>query len=136
VKITYDAGKISYGGILQLFLRSVDPTDAGGQFCDRGDSYRTAIFARGPKQRATASAAIVQARADLGRNIVTPALAASRFYKADAYHQDYYKGKKLIITRRGPKRQAAAYKFYRTSCGRDARIKALWGDAAPFADHY
>ncbi len=135
VRITFDSGKITYDEILHLFLRSIDPLDAGGQFCDRGDSYRTAIFAKGPAQRAAAEKAVAEASAALGRKIVTPVLNASRFYKAEAYHQDYYKGKKIVVTRRGPKTQAAAYKFYRNACGRDARVRQIWGSAAPFAGH-
>ena len=135
VQITFDPGRVSYDQILHMFLRSVDPTDAGGQFCDRGDSYRTAIFANGAAQQASAKAAIAQAQADLGRNIVTPVVGASRFYRAEAYHQDYYKGTKIVITRRGPKSQANAYQFYRNACGRDARVEALWGSTAPFINH-
>ncbi|HHS89040.1 MAG TPA: peptide-methionine (S)-S-oxide reductase [Rhodobacteraceae bacterium] len=135
VMITFDTGKISYDRILHLFLRSIDPLDAGGQFCDRGASYRTAIFANGAAQRAAAQKAVAEASAELGRKIVTPVLNASRFYKAEAYHQDYYKGSKIVVTRRGPKSQAAAYKFYRKACGRDARVRQIWGSAAPFASH-
>ena len=132
VKITYDPAKVSYDQLLHLFLRSVDPTDAGGQFCDRGPSYRTAIFVDGAAQRTSAEAAIAQARADLGRTIVTPVLAAARFYNAEEYHQNYYKSSKIVVTRRGPKSKANAYKFYRNACGRDARVTQLWGNAAPF----
>ncbi|MGR3661131.1 MAG: peptide-methionine (S)-S-oxide reductase MsrA [Paracoccaceae bacterium] len=135
VEIKFNPSVISYDELLFLFLRSVDPTDAGGQFCDRGDSYRTAIFPRNAKQTASAKAAIAQAGADLGRKIVTPVIPASKFYKAEAYHQDYYKGKKLVVTRRGPKKQSSAYKFYREACGRDAKVKSLWGNAAPFVTH-
>lgn len=135
VQITFDPAKVSYDQILHMFLRSVDPTDAGGQFCDRGDSYRTAIFPNNASQQASAQAAIAKAQSDLGRNIVTPILSASRFYNAEAYHQNYYRGTKIVVTRRGPKSQANAYKFYRNACGRDARVKALWGSAAPFISH-
>lgn len=135
VEIKFNPSVISYDELLFLFLRSVDPTDAGGQFCDRGDSYRTAIFPRNAKQTASAKAAVAQAGTDLGRAIVTPVIPASKFYKAEAYHQDYYKGKKLVVTRRGPKKQSSAYKFYRKACGRDAKVKSLWGDAAPFITH-
>jgi peptide-methionine (S)-S-oxide reductase len=131
-KITYDPDRVSYEQLLFMFLRSIDPTDAGGQFCDRGESYRTAIFVDNDAEKAVAVAAIAKAGAALGRKIVTPILTASRFYNAEAYHQDYYKSKKIVITRRGPKTKIEAYKFYRNACGRDARVQALWGSDAPF----
>ncbi|MCU9848115.1 peptide-methionine (S)-S-oxide reductase MsrA [Defluviimonas sp. WL0024] len=133
VEIRYDPDKIGYPKILEMFFRSVDPTDAGGQFCDRGESYRTAVFVKDQGQRNAAEAAKAAAELALGQKIVTPILKAKPFYKAEAYHQNYYKGTDLVLTRRGPKRQAEAYKFYRKACGRDARIQALWGSAAPFA---
>ncbi|MEZ5733515.1 MAG: peptide-methionine (S)-S-oxide reductase MsrA [Paracoccaceae bacterium] len=132
VEIRFDPAKVSYARLMELFFRSVDPTDAGGQFCDRGDSYRTAIFVRNAEQRNEAEAAKAEAEKALGRKIVTPILDAGPFYKAEGYHQDYYKGENIVLTRRGPKRQSEAYKFYRNACGRDARVKALWGAAAPF----
>lgn len=133
VQITYDPAVVDQRTLLNMFFRSVDPTDAGGQFCDRGDSYRTAIFVNSAAEEAIANASKTQAQSDLGQKIVTPILKASEFYPAEAYHQDYYKGTKLVITRFGPKRQASAYKAYRNACGRDARVKELWGSAAPFA---
>lgn len=135
VEITYDADVVSYDQLLHAFFRSVDPTDAGGQFCDRGPSYRTAIFVDTPQEKAAAEAAKSAAQRDLGQTIVTPILPAATFYEAEAYHQDYYKGTSIVVTRRGPKRQSEAYKFYRDGCGRDARVTQLWGDAAPFAHH-
>ena len=132
VEIPYDPSTVSYRQILDLFFRSIDPTDAGGQFCDRGESYRTAVFVATPQERAIAEAAKADAEAALGRAIVTPILDAAPFTEAEAYHQDYYKGESLVLTRRGPKRQSEAYAFYREACGRDARVAALWGDAAPF----
>mgnify|MGYP000417475150 FL=1 len=134
VEITYDPAKVSARQLYDLFFRSVDPTDAGGQFCDRGDSYRTAIFVSDPAEQQAATAAKAEAEKALGQTIVTPILEARAFYEAEAYHQDYYKGDKLILTRFGPKSQAAAYERYRTACGRDARVKALWGQAAPFVN--
>lgn len=134
VEITFDADRVSYRQILDMFLRSIDPTDAGGQFCDRGSSYRSAIFVRNASERQTAQAAIAAAEAALGRSIVTPIIDASRFYQAEAYHQDYYKSQEVVLTRRGPKTKANAYKFYRDACGRDARVRQLWGSAAPFAN--
>ena len=132
VEITYDADVVSYDQLLYMFFRSIDPTDAGGQFCDRGDSYRTAVFVSNPAQIASAQAAVATAQRDLGRQIVTPLIEASRFYDAEAYHQDYYAGQSIVLTRRGPKRQSEAYAFYRNACGRDQRVSELWGDAAPF----
>lgn len=133
VQISYDPGSVSYRQLLDMFFRSIDPTDAGGQFCDRGDTYRTAIFVQTPEERAAAEAAKAEAEAALGQRIVTPILDFDAFYAADGYHQDYYKQTEVILTRRGPKSKAAAYKFYRSACGRDDQVRALWGDAAPFA---
>lgn len=133
VEISYDDSVIGYDRLLHDFFRSVDPTDAGGQFCDRGDSYRTAIFVSNSAERAAAEKAKAAAQSELGRTIVTPILDASEFYVAEDYHQDYYKSKELVLTRRGPKSKANAYKFYRKACRRDDRIRQLWGDAAPFA---
>lgn len=132
VQITFDPGVVSRDDLLAKFFRSVDPTDAGGQFCDRGASYRTAIFANGSEQKAAAKKAKADAGKDLGQKIVTPILGATTFYPADAYHQDYYKGSKIVLTRFGPKKQSKAYKAYRDACGRDQRVKQLWGSAAPF----
>lgn len=136
VEILYDPARVSRDTLFSMFLRSIDPTDPGGQFCDRGESYRTAIFARDAAEKAAAQAAIDDAQQALGREIVTPVLPLSEFYRAEDYHQDYYKGRKLVVTRFGPKQQSEAYKRYRKACGRDARVKQLWGSAAPFAmDH-
>ncbi|MFA3920050.1 peptide-methionine (S)-S-oxide reductase MsrA [Ruegeria hyattellae] len=133
VQITFDSGKVSRGRLLEMFFRSVDPTDAGGQFCDRGDSYRTAVFVSDKGEKALAEQVKADAQSALGQKIVTPVIPAGAFYPADASHQDYYRGKSLVFTRFGPKRQATAYKLYRKACGRDTRVKQLWGDAAPFA---
>ncbi|WP_171097430.1 peptide-methionine (S)-S-oxide reductase MsrA [Ruegeria sp. HKCCD7255] len=132
VQITFDPARVSRETLLNMFFRSVDPTDAGGQFCDRGDSYRTAIFVSDAGEKALAQQAKANAQAALGQTVVTPILNEGTFYPAEAYHQDYYKGKKLVITRFGPKRQANAYKAYRKACGRDARVQQLWGSDAPF----
>ncbi|MFN7595626.1 MAG: peptide-methionine (S)-S-oxide reductase MsrA, partial [Cereibacter sp.] len=83
VRITYDETKVSYADLLERFFRSVDPTDAGGQFCDRGDSYRTAIFVNGPAERAAAQAASAQAEQQLGTPIVTKILPSGPFYAAE-----------------------------------------------------
>ena len=133
VEITFDPKVISYADIIAKFLRSVDVTDDGGQFCDRGPAYRTAIFTQTPAQKTAAEAELARAQADLGQAIVTPILPAKTFWIAEDYHQDYYKGQNIVLTRGGVKTQAEAYKFYRKSCGRDARVAALWGKEAAFA---
>ena len=133
VEITFDNAKISYADLVAMFLRSVDVTDAGGQFCDRGPAYRTAIFPLNAAQQAAAEAAVAEAAAQLGRKVVTPVIGATRFWVAEEYHQDYYKGTNIVLTRAGPKQQRNAYEFYRKACGRDARVKEVWGAAAAFA---
>ncbi|MEM9797254.1 MAG: peptide-methionine (S)-S-oxide reductase MsrA [Pseudomonadota bacterium] len=136
VRIPFDAGTVSYRQVLDLFFRSIDPLDAGGQFCDRGLEYTTAIFVTGPEQRQIAEAAKSAAEAELGQTIVTPILEAGTFYPVDDFHQDYYKSnERLGVTSVGlavPK--SVAYKRYRDRCGRDQRVRAIWGDSAPFAN--
>ena len=118
VLVTFDPARVSYAALARHYFRTVDPTDAGGQFCDRGTSYRTAIFVLDPAQRRLAEAAKAEAERALGGRVVTPVIPSGRFYPAEAYHQDYY--------RRNPVR----YRYYRWNCGRDARLRAVWGDAA------
>lgn len=130
VQITFDPAVISYAELMAKFLRSVDVLDAGGQFCDRGNAYTTAIFAQGAAQEKAAKAAVAEAEAVLGQKIVTPVRKAGKFWIAEDYHQDYYKGTNIVLTRAGPKKQSNAYAFYRKSCGRDARVKAVWGKQA------
>ena len=89
VEIVFDPDRISYAELMARFLRSIDVTDSGGQFCDRGSAYRTAIFALNAEQKATAQAAVAEAGASLGRDIVTPVLSGGTFWKAEDYHQDY-----------------------------------------------
>lgn len=133
VKITYESDQLSFQQIVNLFLRSIDVTDAGGQFCDRGDSYRTAIFVENAGERKTAEAEIAKAQKELGQKIVTPVLDEKTFFPAEDYHQDYYKSGDTILTRFGLQSKHDAYKKYRDACGRDQRVKQLWGSAAPFA---
>lgn len=130
VMITFDPAVVSYRDLVTKFLRSVDVLDAGGQFCDRGASYRTAIFVQGEAQRKAAKAAVAEAEAALGQKVVTPVLEAGTFWMAEAYHQDYYKSSEIVLTRAGPKKKSNAYKFYREACGRDARLRELWGAEA------
>ncbi len=132
VKIIYDSAQVSADQLYAMFFRSVDPTDAGGQFCDRGESYRTAIFVSDAREKAAAEQAKAQAQAALGQTIVTPILQGARFYEAEDYHQDYYKSDDLILSRFGPISKAKAYVRYRDACGRDQRVRQLWGSDAPF----
>jgi len=132
VQIEFDANTVSSETLLSMFFRSVDPTDAGGQFCDRGESYRTAIFVSNSAEQAMARSVRDEAQSALGQKIVTPILQAEKFYPAEAYHQDYYKSGDIVLTRFGPKTKKEAYKRYRKGCGRDQRVRQLWGSAAPF----
>ena len=132
VLIEYDPEIVSYRELLDLFFRSIDPTDPGGQFCDRGDAYRTAVFVNSPEERKIAREAKRVAQADLGKRVVTQIHNADTFWPGPDKHQDYYLGTRSVLTRFGLLTQAEAYKRYRKSCGRDKRVKDLWGDAAPF----
>ncbi|MBV6657455.1 MAG: peptide-methionine (S)-S-oxide reductase MsrA [Devosiaceae bacterium] len=118
VLVTYDPEVISFEDLTHTFLRTVDVTDDGGQFCDRGNSYRTAVFALSDEQRAIAEAQIAEGEQALGRSIVTRVLDASTFWPAENFHQDYYQKNPL------------RYQFYRTSCGRDRTVNRVWGDQA------
>lgn len=136
VEIHFDPSTVTIENLFSLFFRSIDATDSGGQFCDRGESYRTAIFVKDNAERIIAENAKREAEAALGQMIVTPILDAGEFYRAEDYHQDYYKGKKLVLTRFGPKKQSEAYKAYRKACGRDDRVRELWGSEAAFAGNH
>lgn len=135
VQITFDNSVVTRDQILSMFFRSIDPTDAGGQFCDRGASYRTAIFAANGAQKSAATKAKAEAQAALGKKVVTPVLGATKFYPADAYHQNYARSsERLALSSVGVGvKKSVAYKRYRNRCGRDQRVKQLWGSAAPFA---
>lgn len=130
VKIEFDDAVIDYGRLVATFLRTVDPTDAGGQFCDRGESYSTAIYALDAAQKADAEAARADADAALGGRVVTPILPAATFWPAEDYHQDYYRSEERILSRFGLVKKKDAYKGYRKGCGRDARVREVWGAAA------
>ncbi len=133
VQITFDADQVSRKSLLSMFIRSVDPTDPHGQFCDKGESYRTAIFVSNAAEKALARGVLDTAQSELGQKIVTPILQAGTFYPAEKIHQGYYKSQKSTLTRFGYITRAKAYKRYREACGRDARVRALWGNKAPFA---
>ena len=116
VKIIYDPNTVDYRTLMNYHFRHIDPLDDGGQFCDRGSSYKTAIFVASEDERAIAQAAKQAASETLGEPVVTPILDLKAFWDAEDYHQDYYKKNPL------------RYKYYRTGCRRDARVDALWGD--------
>jgi peptide-methionine (S)-S-oxide reductase len=134
VRVPYDSSEIDYRRIVELFLRSIDPFDAGGQFCDRGLEYTPAIFALDAEQRRIAEEEIAEAEAELGREIVVPVRDGGEFYPVGDYHQDYYKSEdRLGITSVGlAVTKATAYKRYRDRCGRDERVREVWGEDAPF----
>ena len=120
VKIVFDPAQISYAALLDYYWHSIDPTTVDRQFCDVGSPYRTAIFAQDEAQLKTAQASLaaLEKRKPFKEPIVTQVVMGGPFYPAEDYHQDYYK--------KNPYR----YQFYRQSCGRDARLKELWGKAA------
>ena len=115
VRVVYDPRRVSYATLVQRFFRTIDPLDGGGQFCDRGDQYRSAIFVANPAERRIAEAAKAQAARQLGRPIATQILPRGIFYRAEEYHQDYYT------------KNPVRYRFYRWNCGRQQRLDQLWG---------
>ncbi len=130
VKITFDPAVVSYEKLLDVYWHSVDPTDPGGQFCDRGESYQTAIFVNSEEQRRLAEASKEAAEKELGQSVVTPILDAGPFWPAEAYHQNYYQSQDRTLTRFGYVKKSDAYNGYREGCGRDARVEAVWGKSA------
>jgi peptide-methionine (S)-S-oxide reductase len=120
VEVVFDPSKTSYEHLLEVFWHNVDPTQKGGQFCDHGTQYRSAIFTKDESQRiaAEASKKKLEAEPRFAGKIVTQIVPATVFYPAEEYHQDFYK--------KNPMR----YQQYRLGCGRDARLKQLWGEAA------
>lgn len=115
VRVPYDPNVVSYRELVDYFFRHIDPLDDGGQFCDRGHSYTTAVFYSTTDEYDAAKAGKEAAEAALGQPVVTPLVQLDRFWEAEGYHQDYYK------------KNPVRYKFYRTSCGRDRRIGKVWG---------
>lgn len=116
VKVVYDPKKVSYEKLLDVFWVNIDPTVKNRQFCDKGSQYRSGIYYKNERQKAAALASLkkVQARFE---KVYTEIKAASRFYPAEGYHQDYYE------------KNPVRYRYYRYGCGRDARLEELWGDA-------
>lgn len=118
VQVVFDPDKISYAQLLDVFWRNIDPLDARGQFCDKGSQYRSGIFFLTEKQQraALASRDALVASARFKQPLVTEISAAGEFYQAEDYHQNYYQ------------RNPVRYKYYRYRCGRDQRLKELWGE--------
>lgn len=117
VKIIYDPAKVEYEELVTYFFRHIDPTDSGGQFCDRGNSYTTAVFVADETERAVVEAQIAEISASgvLPGPVVTAVRDQAPFTDAEGYHQDYYL------------KNPVRYKFYREGCGRDKRVKEVWG---------
>lgn len=113
IEVRYHPDTVSYRDLVHYFFRHVDPTDAGGQFCDRGESYETAIFVKSESERNIAEAVKADAATALNTSIVTPIIDLNTFWEAEDYHQDYYKKNPL------------RYAYYRRSCGRDARVRSI-----------
>jgi len=118
VQVRFDPTKVSYAQLLQAYWHSVDPTVKDRQFCDSGNQYRTAIFVHDAQQRQLAETTRTEVAKQLGTTIQTEIADAGTFYPAEDYHQDYYK------------KNPVRYRFYRSGCGRDSRLKQIWGEAA------
>jgi len=116
VRVSFDPAKVSYAQLLDAFWHNIDPGDGGGQFCDRGEQYRSAIFAHDEAQRAQAqkSKEALQSSGRFKTAIATTVVMAGPFYPAETYHQDYYK------------KNAVQYRFYKFGCGRAQRLSAVW----------
>ncbi len=118
VEVIFDPAVVTYEELAHIFFRTVNPLDDGGQFCDRGHSYTTAIYTLDDTQRMIAEAAAAQASDELGQAVATPIIDAPRFWPAEDYHQDYYLKNPL------------RYQFYRTSCRRDRTVENVWSEQA------
>lgn len=118
MRVVYDPELVDFAKLLDVFWRNIDPTDAGGQFCDRGPQYRSAVFFADEAEESIARASKAQLEEARGFKVATEILPRSEFYAAEEYHQDYYKKNPL------------RYHFYRQGCGRDKRLKQLWGAEA------
>jgi peptide-methionine (S)-S-oxide reductase len=118
VEVVYDPRVVTYQQLLDIFWHNVDPFDNSGQFCDHGSQYRGAIFVHDAQQRAAAEASKAAVVKRFGKPVVTDIFPASQFWPAEDYHQDYYK------------KNPVRYRIYRFNCGRDERLKDIWG-AAP-----
>jgi len=118
VEVSYDSSKVSYSELVEYFWRHIDPTDPDGQFCDKGSSYRSAIFYGNDEEQTIVEASLAKLKASkpFDGEIVTTITAAKPFYTAEDYHQNYYKTNPI------------RYRLYRNGCGRDRRVAQLWGE--------
>ena len=130
VKVEFDESQISYRELTSIFLRTIDVTDAGGQFCDRGYGYSSAVYALDEQQARDAKRAVADAEKSLGRSIVTPVEGPAVFWPAEEYHQEYYRSDVRTWARFGYVTRADAYKRYRKGCRRDDTVKRVWGAEA------
>ncbi|MBE8182238.1 MAG: peptide-methionine (S)-S-oxide reductase MsrA [Candidatus Portiera sp.] len=115
VRVYYDDKKVSYQELLDAFWRNIDPLDDRGQFCDKGPSYKSAIFYLDDQQLKLATKSLNSIKEQVKGKVVTPILSFKEFYDAEPYHQDYYKTNPI------------RYKYYKYGCGRPARLQELWG---------
>ena len=120
LQVTYDPDLVSYEELLYHFWRNIDPVDGGGQFCDRGSQYLSAIFYHNDRQQRLAQESLRELRRSdrFDQSIATEILELDQFYRAEGYHQDYYNKNPL------------RYNFYKTACGREARLQSVWGEEA------
>ena len=115
IEVSYDPNQVGYEKLLEVFWANIDPVDSKGQFCDKGEQYTSAIFTHGAEQKRMAEESKKKQATRLGTSIATEVLAAAKFYPAEDYHQSYYE------------KNPVRYKFYRFNCGRDKRLKEVWG---------
>lgn len=118
VKVTYDPAKVSYEKLLDVFWHQSDPTDSAGQFCDKGESYTTAIYTGSDAEQAAAQASKAEVAKELNASVATLIQPAATFYPAEEYHQNFQQ------------KNPAHYTSYRTGCRRDASVAAIWGKDA------
>jgi len=123
VRVVFDPTRVSYERLLDVYWHNTDPISTNGQFCDHGPQYRTIVFVRGAEQRRLAEASKVKVQEHFTRPVTTQIQDAAPFYAAEAYHQNF------------AETHAAHYNAYRIGCGRDARLRELWGDAAGGQQH-
>ncbi len=125
VEVRYDPSKVSYSQLVDTFFKTIDPFAVNAQFCDKGRAYRSGILYSTDAEKKVAEAAKAAVEAKFGKPVATEIVALKKFWVAEDYHQDYYKKNKI------------RYKYYRGGCGRDARVREIWGEeAGGLSSHY